>query len=87
MAKKMSGGDVGKTLRSFSAAGPCLTRAGGAGQIVAETACFWMVSEGPGYRDLAVRKPKPGQYSRYHTEPCSSCRDHPQTQYPLGYWD
>jgi hypothetical protein len=67
-----------KTLRTFSAIGPCITE----GELVGETAKFWLYKQAWG--DGKVRKMKKG---RPHIEPCGSCRDHPQTQYPNGYMD
>ncbi len=80
---KSAGADsaVGRTLRRFSTAGPCLTR----GVVVRETAKFLV------YRDRwsqgAERRVKKDGERLVHTRPCVSCTDHPKTQYPHGYMD
>ena len=74
--------DVGKTLRQFSPAGPCLTVIEGCGPIIRETAHFWIVKR-PGAKEQRVSK----HGHRAHTEPCRSCTDHPSTSYPHGYMD
>jgi len=76
-----------KIVRKFSVCGPCLTL----GKLTKETAQFYVYDEWQG-RDVyegrkMVRKPLPGHYSGAHIEPCRSCRDHSQTQYPNGYMD
>jgi hypothetical protein len=65
-----------KTVRQFSAAGPCLTL----GALVRETEQFYVYTPNHG-RERRVGK------GAVHIEPCSSCRDHPRTQYPHGYMD
>ena len=72
------------TLREFSRAGPCITL----GTILDNTPNWWT------YQDRrfngAKRKSKrsvAAQSGLLHDEPCRSCRDHPQTQYPDGYMD
>lgn len=74
-----------KIVREFSPAGPCLTR----GRLTGETAKFWCYEDRNGGVVTAkkIAKNLPGRYSRAHVEPCSSCRDHPKTQYPRGYED
>ena len=71
-----------KIVRKFSAIGPCLML----GRLTKETPTLY-VFEGRSGERKAVRKQLPGRYSRHHTEPCRSCGDHPQTQYPDGYMD
>lgn len=74
-------------VRAFSRCGPCLTL----GKLVKETAKFYVYDEWQGgdkYEGRTkVKKELPGQWSRAHIEPCRSCRDHAQTQYPNGYMD
>lgn len=74
-------------VRKFSMAGPCLTL----GRLVSETAHFYCYDEwrgGDKYEGRKrVRKRTEAHYSGAHIEPCSSCRDHPKTQYPDGYMD
>jgi hypothetical protein len=77
-----------KIVREFSPAGPCLTL----GRLVKETAQFYIFDKwlgGDRYegRSRIRRKVEGGHYSRAHVEACSSCRDHPKTQYPNGYMD
>lgn len=78
MKTKTSGSAVGRTVRRFSPAGPCLMR----GVVVRETPKFLV------YRDRwsqsSERRVKKGAV---HTEPCVSCTDHERTQYPHGYMD
>lgn len=76
-----------KIVRAFSTCGPCLTL----GRLTHETDQFYCYEEWRG-GDLyegkkRVRKRTSSRYSRAHVEPCSSCRDHPKTQYPNGYMD
>ena len=68
-----------KTVRKFSLAGPCLTL----GTLFRETSNF-LVYEERRYGDRLHRRVAK---AKVHTEPCPSCRDHPQTQYPNGYMD
>lgn len=75
-----------KTVRSFSAVGPCLKL----GRLVRETPLFYVFNEWRGgdryaERESRVAKRTPARYSGAHVEPCRSCRDHPETQYPEGY--
>ncbi len=80
-------------LRRFSPAGPCLTL----GRLVRETAKFYVYlagrngTSGPAAEMIEHRIIKdsrePYRYSGAHVEPCLSCTDHPQTQYPNGYMD
>jgi hypothetical protein len=75
-------------VRDFSRAGPCITL----GRLVRETPQFYVYNEWRGgetyeERESRVAKRLPGRYSGTHVEPCSSCRDHPKTQYPNGYMD
>lgn len=68
----------GKTIRKFSAAGPCLTYM--YGEVTGETAKFYK------YR---TRDGRTGRVNKraVHIEPCRSCRDHDETMYPMGYMD
>ena len=71
-----------KTVRKFSAAGPCITL----GELVKETAAFYVYK--PRFReDGTTRRVGKDRHGLTHTEPCSSCRDHSRTQYPNGYMD
>lgn len=74
-------------VREFSPCGPCLTL----GRLTAETAQFYCYETWRGGDIYAgakrVRKSSPSRYARAHVEPCSSCRDHPRTQYLHGYLD
>jgi len=74
-------------VRQFSRCGPCLTL----GKLVKETPGFFVYDEWQGGDRFEgrkrVAKPREGRWSGNHIEPCSSCRDHPQTQYPNGYMD
>lgn len=77
-----------KLVRSFSPVGPCITE----GRFVRETTKFYVYNEWRGgdrfdTTEKRIAKRLPGHYSRAHVEPCSSCRDHAQTQYPNGYMD
>lgn len=73
----------GKTLREFSAAGPCLTL----GRVVRETPNFWFYRKWRGGPDFDPAQTRAGKIPGRHTDPCPSCRDHPRTQYPNGYQD
>ncbi len=75
-------------VREFSAAGPCLTL----GLFVKRTAKYVMYREwlgGDRFADKISRiggwKVTEGDY--VHTEPCRSCQDHQNSQYPNGYED
>ena len=75
-----------KTVREFSAAGPCLTL----GEFVKRSSKSIFYREwlgGNRYADRISRvggwKVTRGDY--IHTAPCRSCRDHPETSYPNGY--
>jgi len=66
-------------VRVWSPVGPCLTFY----RLWKEnkktyTLVFWN-----GDRPAYERVPK----FKVHTEPCTSCTDHPQTMYPNGYMD
>jgi hypothetical protein len=74
-----------KTVRKFSAAGPCITL----GVLLRETASFYVYApRHSGYDDTPKQK-RVGKdrYGMVHTEACVSCRDHNRTQYPNGYMD
>jgi hypothetical protein len=64
-------------IRRFSPAGPCITL----GSVLKETPKFYVYSDRHNGRTKKVSK------DRVHSEPCSSCRDHPNTCYPNGYMD
>jgi hypothetical protein len=72
-----------RTVREFSAAGPCLTL----GELVRETPRFYVIKPRPnGYGEEPERRVgKRG--GLVHCEPCRCCLDHPETQYPDGYLD
>ncbi len=77
-----------KTVREFSAAGPCLVH----GIFVKRTDKFIFFREWQGGDNYATKisriggwKVTEGDY--VHTEPCRSCRDHTSTRYPNGYMD
>jgi hypothetical protein len=76
-----------KTVRAFSACGPCLKL----GRLTKTTAQFYIFDEwrgGDRYEgSKRVRIRTPGHYSPAHVEPCRSCQDHAQTQYPNSYMD
>ena len=66
-------------VREFSSCGPCLPL----GEVVRIT------PKGVTYRDyhgkIQRRHGRAWQAGRLHVEPCQSCMDHPQTQYPNGH--
>lgn len=68
-----------KQVRRFSMAGPCITL----GAYVKRTDKFLV------YVDKYDGKTKRVAHTHdlAHVEPCQSCRDHAQTQYPNGYMD
>ena len=66
-----------RTLREFNRAGPCVPLGG----LVKETASRFH------YRDHDGRVRMCGKGHGRHLDPCPSCRDHPKTQYPEGYYD
>lgn len=66
-------------VRKFSAIGPCIPL----GKLVKRTAKTVTFEERDGSR--GTRGGYRLQCGLIHTEPCCSCRDHPQTQYPNGY--
>lgn len=76
------------TVRQFSICGPCMPQ----GELIRETAKFYVYrdrfhsGDGPP-RERKGMKSTHERYSAYHVEPCSSCQDHPKTQYPNGYMD
>ena len=68
---------LGDRVRVFSSAGPCLR-------------FYEFVKENKKTVTLRYKNGDNYSYRRevkswVHTEPCSSCSDHPQTQYPNGY--
>ena len=72
-----------KTVREFSAAGPCIVVGTFAGRT--KNTVKYMNDDGK-VRSRGGWKVK-GDRPYVHTEPCRSCRDHPETQYPHGYMD
>jgi hypothetical protein len=79
---------VTKIVREFSVAGPCLTL----GRLAKQTEQFYVYEEWHGGDRFGperkrIRKRTEAHYSGAHVEPCPSCRDHTQTQYPNGYMD
>jgi len=78
-----------QTVRNFSTYGPCIPQ----GRLIRETAEFLIFADErtwDGQTTLTERrisKRAPDHYSPAHIEPCPSCEDHPQTQYPTGYMD
>lgn len=62
---------LGKRIRKFSFAGPCLDFYG---QVADETPLYFINEDGKKFFK-----------ENYHIEPCTSCTDHPQTNYPEGY--
>lgn len=73
-AKAIEAAPAGAPIaRRFSMCGPCLSE----GRVVRETARFYVL-EARG-RNERISK------DRVHVEPCRSCTDHPETQYPYGY--
>ena len=80
-----------QTVREFSTAGPCLTL----GQFIRRTPKMIVYREwlgGNNYGDekrvggWKVKEPDRGR-AYIHIEPCPSCCDHENTQYPNGYMD
>jgi len=70
-----------KIVRTFSAYGPCLTE----GELIKTTEKFYVfLNRKAGNRFEGERRIS---RTKAHIEPCSSCRDHAQTQYPHGYMD
>jgi hypothetical protein len=74
--------DRPKIVRAFSVCGPCLTL----GRLTKETEHFYCFDEWQGADRFEGTK-RVAKRSPNHIEPCSSCRDHPKTQYPNGYMD
>lgn len=77
-----------KLVREFNRAGPCIPL----GLWVRDTKRFhiyrqWLGGDKYGESERRVAIRTPDHYSRAHVEPCPSCEDHPQTQYPDGYLD
>ena len=80
-------------VREFSACGPCLTL----GEFVRRTPKTIVYREWRGgdrfgdERRVGGWKVQSGggdhKRAYIHTEPCRSCRDHTETQYPHGYMD
>ena len=71
-----------QTVREFSPAGPCLML----GELVRKTAKT-LTYIGRADNVTQRRGGRKVETNYIHTEPCISCRDHPQTQYPEGYMD
>jgi hypothetical protein len=70
-----------RTVREFSRCGPCITL----GELVERTAKTIKFRT----RDGKIERRGGYRLERglIHTEPCHSCMDSPNTQYPNGYWD
>jgi hypothetical protein len=68
----------GQTVRVWSMAGPCLPALLVRVNRTTATVRIGIVGEG------SEQKVPLG---RVHAEPCSSCTDHPETNYPNGYMD
>lgn len=77
-----AGTPVRIVVRRFSACGPCLTE----GEWVRSTPRFHVFREWRGGGDFTGRERRLA-CEAVHLEPCPSCRDHGQTQYPNGYMD
>ena len=80
------------TVREFSAAGPCLKL----GEFVRRTAKTivyreWLGGDNYGEEHRVggwkVKESDSRGRAYIHIEPCRSCRDHSETQYPQGYMD
>jgi hypothetical protein len=67
-----------KTVRELSVVGPCITL----GLVLRETGRRISYRDRQGKLKFISR-----QHWAVHTEPCTSCPDHPKTKYPDGYWD
>lgn len=76
-----------KIVREFNSVGPCRIL----GRLVKETEQFYLYNEwlgGEHYGALKrVRKQTLAYHSGAHIEPCRSCRDHAETQYPQSQKD
>lgn len=69
-------------VREFSRCGPCIRLGELTKRTVATIYYRNTVTGEPGRRGgRAVAR------GLVHTEPCRSCRDHPETMYPDGYMD
>jgi hypothetical protein len=68
-----------KTVREFSSIGPCITL----GTLTRSTAkmVYFTTREGREERRGGHRL----ECGLIHVEPCRSCRDHAESQYPNGY--
>ena len=80
--------EMTKLVREFNRAGPCITL----GRFVRETQKFYVFNTWRGgdqfdTSETRISKRTPSHYSGAHVEPCSSCRDHPRTNFPNGYMD
>lgn len=73
--------NIGKTVRDFSAAGPCIAE----GVIIRETPTMLEIEERSGSRRRIFKRGQRWSAGLLHVEPCRSCRDHANTQYPNGY--
>ena len=71
------------TVRKFSLCGPCINQ----GELIRETAKFYVFHDRFHTDHIERKARKSNKWSDYHIDPCPSCRDHPQTQYPNGYMD
>lgn len=68
-----------QTVREFSPCGPCITL----GTLTRETSGFYCYEP----RHSRDKRERRVGKRKVHIEPCGSCRDHAQTQYPDGYQD
>jgi hypothetical protein len=79
---------VGKTLRRFSAYGPCLDLYGVVVSATDKTVTYRTergdIKRAGGY-DWHSNGSRPLGQGLLHTDACPSCRDHARTQYPEGY--
>lgn len=73
--------NIGKTLRDFSIAGPCIIQ----GEIIRETDKSLWIADRFTNKTRRVAKSSRFDAGLAHTDACPSCRDHEKTQYPNGY--
>ena len=74
---------MAQTLREFNMAGPCIYL----GDIVSNTSKAWKIIERswPNETVKKLKRSKAAKCGLIHDEPCRSCIDHPESQYPNGY--
>jgi hypothetical protein len=68
-------------VRRFSVCGPCIP----VGELIKRTEKSLIFRNNRG--EIKRRGGYRVERGLYHTEPCSSCSDHPRTSYPHGYMD